>query len=299
MCQVNRYEAKGRCRTGSLPVVAWSGLHKGEEPPISGENGSGMIFFSGCPLHCAFCQNIQISGGDSSLLGLEVSEDELSDMMIALEEMGAHSLNLVTGTHFIPSIVNAIEKSRKKGMGLKVVWNSSGYESVEALSLIDEYIDLYLLDCKSLDRDVSARFAGLGKYADNIIPVMDFIKQRKPRTDLDNLSGTVLRHLLFPGEIKSTRSVLEYFSKHYKDNFVLSMMVQFVPPRENPGFEKVSEEEYDEIISYFDEFGIEDGFIQELGDDIPWIPDFRRDNPFPLSFATPSPYFLSLKKERL
>lgn len=298
-CKVDRRKSVGRCGMKDEVVVAWSGLHKGEEPPLTGEKGSGMIFFSGCPLHCAYCQNIQISScTHENAVGVPVSVDELVEMMFALENMGAHTLNLVTGTHFIPSIASALETARKKGLKLKTVWNSSGYESVEGLEIIDKYIDLYLLDCKTLDSDVASRFAGTKRYADVITPVLDYIRKKHKKTDLGKIEGTILRHLLFPGELASTIKFLKFFAKNYKDNFVLSMMVQFVPPRENPGFEKVSEEEYDEILFAFDEFGIDDGFVQELGDEFPWIPDFTRDNPFPESFATPSPYFLSLKGKK-
>lgn len=289
----------GVCKQTDKVKIAWSGLHRGEEPPVTGENGSGMIFFTGCPLHCAYCQNRQISGSDGENYGIEVSIEELSNLMLNLQEIGAATLNLVTGTHFIPSIIEALEKAKERGFSLPVVWNSSGYESIEGLSLIDPYIDLYLLDGKTLDKSVASVFCGRARYAENIIPVLDFVKKKHPHTDLDRLKGTILRHLVFPGTIDATKDFLRLYSERYKDSFFLSLMVQFVPPKENPGFELMSDEEYDDIIQCLEELGIEDGFAQEKSDDdILWIPDFRKDVPFPEPFADPSPYFLSLKHSK-
>lgn len=300
-CLVDRTKGgKGRCLQSDSVRIAWSGLHRGEEPPLVGEKGSGMVFFTGCPLHCAYCQNRQISGSDGENRGIDITTDELSSLFLDLENMGARTLNLVTGTHFIPSIVIALESAGRNGFSLPVVWNSSGYESTDALALIDDYIDLYLLDCKSLSHSVSKIFCGLGRYADVIIPVMDWIKERHPSTDLDAISGTILRHLVFPGTVSYSRRFLEYYAEHYKDNFYLSLMSQFVPPKEDKSLVGISDEEYESLVDLVDDLGIENGFIQEKSDDdILWIPDFGEDVPFPASFADPSPFFLKLKREKI
>lgn len=296
-CAVDRTRGeRGVCRMSDKVKVAWSGLHKGEEPPLVGSYGSGMIFFTGCPLHCAYCQNRQISGSDGMDIGYEVSDEELSELMLSLEQMKASSINLVTGTHFIPSIRRAIVMARSKGLSLPIVWNSSGYESVNALSEIDDLIDIYLLDCKSLSRKVSSIFCGSSRYADVIIPVMDYIKERHPKTDLDAMKGTILRHLVFPGTVSATRNFLRYFASHYKDSFFLSLMVQFVPPKMDVSFPEMSDEEYDGLVELLEELDIDNGFMQERGDDILWIPDFTKDVPFPENFAVANPYFLSLKR---
>lgn len=285
----------GRCGQTSEIKVAWSGLHRGEEPPITGEHGSGMIFFCGCPLHCQYCQNYQISqaGWD----GVTLTEDELANLMLELQRFGAASINLVTGTHYIPSIVTAIKQAKEKGLRLPIVWNSSGYESVEALKLIDPYIDLYLLDVKTLDHNVASSFCGLSRYADAIVPVMRFLRRRHPHTDMESgLKGTLVRHLVFPGCIDATVDFLHWYADNFKDCTLLSLMVQFVPPKENPGFRKMTQEEYDMLIDLVDTLGI-DGFVQEMDEnEILWIPDFRKDQPFPESFADPLPYFLDIKK---
>ena len=298
LCRVDRNAGKtGRCAQTSAVRIAWSGLHRGEEPPVSGEKGSGMIFFCGCPLHCQYCQNYQISqkGWD----GVELSVQELSALMLELQAFGAASINLVTGTHFIPSIIEAIGLAKEKGLTLPIVWNSSGYESVEALKLIDPYIDLYLIDVKTLSSDVASRFCGLASYSKAIVPVMKFLKRRHPETDLEHgLKGALVRHLVFPGTIDATVDFLHWFADNFRDNFLLSLMVQFVPPKDDPGFPKITETEYAMLLDLVDELDI-DGFVQETGDnEILWIPDFRRDRPFPEGFADPLPYFLNLKKDR-
>lgn len=276
--------------------IAWSGLHRGEEPPITGEHGSGMIFFSGCPLHCQYCQNREISGSDGMNYGIDFTIDEMTELMLSLQAMGAATLNLVTGTHFIPSIVTSLEEAKRRGFSLPVVWNSSGYERPEALSLIDKHIDIYLLDCKTLSHGTASRFCGRKKYADAIIPVMEYVKKTHPYTDMDKMRGTILRHLVFPGELKSTFSFLSYFAKHYKDSFYLSLMTQFVPPLGNPGFEKITDDEYNALVDMMEVLGIDDGFMQDPSDDdILWIPEFMDDVPFPESFADPCPYFLAIK----
>ncbi len=296
-CLVDRTKGLvGVCGQSDKLKIAWSGLHRGEEPPITGEFGSGMIFFTGCPLHCRYCQNRQISGSDGENWGIEATVEELALLMLDLENMKATTLNLVTGTHFIPSIIAALDIAKKKGFSLPVVWNSSGYENEHGLDLIDPYIDLYLLDGKTLSRSVATKFCGKAHYADIIIPVMDYVKKKHPKTDLDHLKGTVLRHLVFPGTLDKSKDFLRYYAKHYKDNFFLSLMVQFVPPKEDLTLVGISDDEYDELIDLLEELDIDDGFAQEKGeDDILWIPDFTKDVPFPEPFATPSPYFLKLK----
>lgn len=301
-CKVNRLEGEvGICGETDSVRVAWSGLHRGEEPPVTGKNGAGMIFFSGCPLHCAFCQNHQISGvqkGGQEPVGTNISLDELATVMIRLQEMGATNINLVTGTHFIPSIVKAIEQAKKEGLTLQIVWNSSGYESLEGLTLIDPYIDLYLIDVKTLDREVSKTFCGQACYSDYIRGVMAFLKERHPKvleqTD-GSLQGLLVRHLLFPGTLQATKEFLLYYAKELKDCSFLSLMVQFVPPLGDIKFDEITEEEYEELLSLLDELDIEDGFVQELSENISWIPDFTQDVPFPEGFADALPYFLELR----
>ncbi len=302
-CAVDRRRGCiGRCGETDTVRVAWSGLHRGEEPPVTGEHGSGMIFFSGCPLHCAYCQNHQISGegeAGTKAVGIEVSVAELSMIMLELQELGATNLNLVTGTHFIPSIVAALELAKSQGFSLDVVWNSSGFESSEGLSLIDPYIDLYLIDVKTLREDVSAEFCGLALYARIIRSVMKYILRNQRTTYVDDeghLKGILVRHLVFPGTIDASMEVLRYFARELKSLCYLSLMVQFEPPKGDVRFPAIREEEYDKLLLVLEELEIENGFVQELGKNVSWIPDFTQENPFPEGYATPLPYFISLAK---
>ena len=302
MCKVDRNNGQlGRCGQDSQIRIAWAGLHKGEEPPVSGENGSGMIFFCGCPLHCQYCQNYQISqeGWD----GLIISVEELANLMLKLQSFGAETINLVTGTHYIPSIISAIQKAKASGLTLPIVWNSSGYENVAALRLIDPYIDIYLIDVKTLDSKVASSFCGLEKYTKVIGPVMMFLKKRyqaeRSRYFDYSYSPVLVRHLVFPGCIDATKDFLQWFSDNFKSCFMLSFMIQFVAPKEDPGFEKMTEKQYVELLDYISNHEI-DGYIQEPSDkEYLWIPDFRRSQPFPEGFATPLPWFLNLKKKKL
>ena len=305
-CRVDRLHGEtGVCGEGATVRVAWSGLHRGEEPPISGERGSGMIFFSGCTLHCQYCQNRQISGvapSGESVIGLELTIEELATMMVSLQVQGAATINLVTGTHFIPSIIEAITMARAGGLTLDIVWNSSGFERVEALRLIDPLIDLYLIDLKTLDLAVSRRFCATERYAQQIKAVMDFIRDRRTETALNDegrLRGALVRHLVFPGELEATREVLEYYARHLKSSLWLSLMVQFESPAQDESFPPITEGEYQELVDLVDDLGIEEGYIQELGENVSWIPDFRRDNPFPEGFADPLEYFLTLRRSSL
>lgn len=290
----------GTCRESSKVRVAWSGLHRGEEPPVTGTKGSGMIFFSGCPLHCTYCQNHQIAGCNAtfSSYGITVDPDSLADMMLGLQEMGATNINMVTGTHFIPTIAESIRLARGRNLRLPIVWNSSGYESQEGLDIIEPYVDLHLIDLKTLDRKVASVFCGGPRYADVIASVLDGLVARHQETGIDAdgvLRGMLVRHLVFPGTLEASREALRWYAGHLNGHAWLSLMVQFVPPSGEKLFPRMTEREYDGLITLLDELGIEDGFVQELGDEDSWIPDFRRDNPFPDGFAEPLPFFLSLR----
>lgn len=298
-CGVNRLEGKkGVCNESSAVRIAWAGLHRGEEPPISGEVGSGMIFFSGCPLHCAYCQNYQISAWES--FGYEISVNELTNLMLDLQAMGTRTLNLVTGSHYIPSIIEALLQAKRDGLTLDVVWNSSGFESSEGLTLIDPYIDLYLIDLKTLDERVSRAFCGSVRYSRSITDVYALLKTLRKQTYLSDdgiLRGVLVRHLLFPGELAATKDVLRYYATELKDQMYLSLMVQFENPKDDKKLSVITPEEYELLLVLLDELEIEDGFVQEVEDSISWLPDFRQDEPFPPSFSTPSLYFLSTIKK--
>jgi len=299
-CKVNRNaNQKGVCFATSKVKISFAGLHKGEEPCISGKKGAGVIFFAFCPLHCHYCQNYQIANNPDPP-SIEVSINELATLMIALEEEGAYTLDLVTGTQYIPSIIIALKIAKKKGFSLPVVWNSSGFENVEQLKLINEFVDLYLMDVKTFSYEVAEKFCGTRKYVQNIKQVMDYLSSVQKRTyeRKGYLYGTLVRHLVFPDTEKQTLEFLKWF-KDFKDKYYLSLMFQFVSPFENDDFNPISKSEYDKILYYLEEAEIENGFVQERSpkeSEKKWIPDFTRTNPFNEDSAVISSYFQTLKE---
>lgn len=279
--------------------IAWMGLHRGEEPPLVARRGSGTVFFTGCPLHCAYCQNCQISRRGRFEEAVTVSAATFARLMVDLQAMGAANINMVTGTHFITSIVEAMVLARESGLTVPMVWNSSGFETPRAMELIDPFVDLYLVDVKTLDAAVAATFCGTKRYVEHIGPLMDWMFARRRRTRLDDdgvLHGILIRHLVFPGELSATKEFLMWFAAKAKRHAWLSLMVQFVPPEGNDALPAITEGEYDELMQLLETVGIEHGFVQELADNIPWIPDFTRDNPFPATFADPLQSFLTMRR---
>ena len=298
-CKINRNAGKkGACFATSNVAVSFVGLHKGEEPCISGKKGAGVIFFAFCPLHCHYCQNYQIANNPNPP-SIEVSIEELTNLMLALQEEGAYTLDLVTGTQFIPSIIIALKNAQERGFKLPVVWNSSGFENVEQLKLINGYVDLYLMDVKTFSYEVAEKFCGTKKYVKNIQMVMDYLSSIQKRTYERKgfLYGTLVRHLVFPDTVKQTLDFLKWF-KDFKDKYYLSLMFQFVSPFEDDDFNSISKKDYDKILKYLDEAEIENGFVQERSpkeNEKKWIPDFTRTNPFNEDSASVLPYYSSLK----
>ncbi|MGX8678299.1 MAG: radical SAM protein [Sphaerochaetaceae bacterium] len=305
-CKVNRTRGElGACLSTDRMRLSWAGLHRGEEPPVSGKKGSGMLFFNGCTLHCRYCQNYQISCSGIDSPGIEVDAPTLARLMIDLQDQGAASINLVTSSHFLPSVIPAIVQARRDGLKLPIVYNTSGYEDPDVLKIIDPYIDLYLIDVKTLSPSVASEFCGKADYARAIVPVMEFLKSRYPRTFLrkGRLYGVLVRHLVFPGTLDATFDFLDWYAALYKDMSYLSLMVQFVPPHGEKGLAPMTRAEYDALMQRLDDLDIENGFYQEFGEqagfekDTMWIPDFNRDQPFAPGFADPLESFLELKRK--
>ncbi len=291
-CGVDRDKGKpGFCGQGAVMKAAWAGLHFGEEPVITGRGGSGVIFFSGCTLKCSFCQNSQLS---KDSLGAEISISRLAGLMMRLQEEGAENINLVTGTHFIPGIIEAAGRARGSGLKIPLVWNSSGYETVETVRFLSRAVDIFLFDAKTLDQDLSRRLLGAADYPDRVRKALPAaLKTLHLERDLIR-QGVIVRHLVLPGRLDSTRQVLEWFKRELSGRALLSVMFQFIPPNalgnssgpvsrpmagspEGPGRRR----EYERVVSWLDELEIEEGFIQEPEDSSSWLPDFNRLNPFP------------------
>ncbi len=286
ICRVDRTAGeKGFCNAGDSMVLSSAVLHFGEEPPISGAGGSGTLFFSGCTLGCPYCQNCQISDRHRPL-GREITHEQFGDICLEIQDRGGENINLVTATQFIPSLENALSHAAKRGFRLPVVWNSSGFELPEALSHIDPYIDIYLLDIKTLNRNTARRFCRTEGYVDAVKDAVLWAVEKKPlKYQGDRLAGgTIIRHLVLPGELESSRDVLSWYAHHIGSSALISLMLQFIDPN---GVLAPEDDVQNQVLMMLDDFGIDEGFVQEPADDDIWLPDFSQENPFPKEFSRP------------
>lgn len=270
-CGADRENGKsGICGvSGKNILAARAALHFWEEPCISGERGSGTVFFSGCPLRCVYCQNYQIA---STEVGMEVSEERLKDIFLELQEKGAHNINLVTPTHYTPEIIRAIGKAKEQGLRLPIVYNCSGYEKVETLKTLKGIVDIYLTDFKYMEKEAAVRYSKAPDYPEiaraALIEMMDQTGEAKFDENGIMQSGVIVRHLLLPGHVRNARAVVKYVYETYGNQLYLSLMNQYTPlpqvKKEFPELDRrVTEREYQRLISYALELGIENAFIQD------------------------------------
>lgn len=256
---------KGFCRMGENPVVSRAALHYWEEPPVSGTNGSGTVFFSGCNLQCKFCQNKEISHGG---FGKEVPPQRLREIYFNLIEQGAHNINLVTGTHFI----KAIKDSLTEPLPVPVVYNCGGYESVEALKTLEGKIQVYLPDLKYSDNSLALKYSNAPNYFETATDAIIEMYRQVGNYELDEngiiKKGVIIRHLILPNRLDNTKGVIDWVRRNFSAGEVLfSLMSQFTPNGECDKPElsrRLNQAEYDEIAEYLFNSGIEDGFMQEL-----------------------------------
>lgn len=276
-CGINRLKGeKGFCRMGYRPVVARAALHFWEEPCISGQEGSGTVFFSGCNLRCVFCQNREISRGEA---GKEISTDRLAEIFMELQQKGANNINLVTGVMFIPSIVTAIRAAKEKGLRIPVIYNCGGYESAEALRLLEGLVDVYLPDFKYMEEDAANMYSNAPDYAKWAkTAIAEMVRQTgKPVFDRRGMiqRGVIVRHLLLPGRRKEAERIIAYLYQTYGDDIYFSIMNQYTPmqisgkkPEAGPFrelFRKVTSYEYEKTIDFALSLGITKGYMQEGG----------------------------------
>ena len=269
-CGADRLSGEeGFCRSGDQPKVASWTLHPWEEPPISGTRGSGTIFFSGCTGRCLFCQNYPIS---QLGVGNVVTVERLAEMMVELQRRGAHNVNLVTPTHFVPQILAALPPAIEMGLRLPVVYNSSGYESVEVLRLLDGVVDVWLPDAKYATDDVARRLSGFSRYVEhNHAALGEMYRQVGDELLLDDEGiaqrGLIIRHLVLPGGLAGTREVLRWIAKELSPRVHVSLMGQYFPAYRAVGHpllgRKLTTEEYEDALAAFDEADLERGWRQE------------------------------------
>ncbi len=272
-CHANRsgvlIPSNGICHETKTLRLARAALHYWEEPCISGDTGSGTVFFSGCTLRCVFCQNYQIADGS---VGKEVSIERFSQILLELQEKGANNINLVTPTHFVPQIIEGIQLSRKHGLYLPIVYNTSGYETVETLKQLDGIVDIYLPDLKYKSAVLSQKYS----FAKDYFTVADLALKEMYRQVGEAVfdekgimqKGMIVRHLLLPGCINDSKAVIQYLYETFENHIYISIMNQYTPmpniqsrcPELNC---KVSEKDYEEVVDYAIDLGVENGFIQE------------------------------------
>lgn len=267
-CGVDRASGNaGYCRMGDVAVVSRAALHFWEEPPISGTRGSGTIFFSGCSLGCVYCQNREISRGD---VGVPADSERLSEIMLDLKKQGAHNINLVTPTHFIPSIAEAIDLARDKGLDLPIVYNTGGYDSLDGLRAMEGRVDVYLPDMKYYRAESGARLSSVPDYPDRCREaIAEMVRQvGAPAFDGDIMvKGVIVRLLLLPSHLAEAKLNLKYLFSTYGDSIYISLMNQYTPMPEmkSPLDRKVSSAEYNELVDYALRLGVKNAFIQEGG----------------------------------
>lgn len=266
-CGADRTRTRGLCDANDQIEAARASLHLWEEPPISGTNGSGTVFFSHCSLGCVFCQNRQISRRDG--VGKALSTEDLAQTFLSLEKQGAHNINLVTGAHYVPQIIQALSLARRSGLQIPIVYNSSGYERVETLRMLEGYIDLYLPDYKYYSSYYAARYSHAEDYREiAVAAITEMVRQTGiPQFDGSGLltRGTIIRHLMLPGLGSDTAQVLRDIASRFGDTVLVSLMRQYTPfdMQDWPELNRtITEEEYADACEQFRSLGL-GGFFQQ------------------------------------
>ena len=269
-CGVNRNVGEvGYCHAGNKIKIAKAYLHMWEEPQITGENGSGTIFFSNCNLRCMYCQNYYISEEEN---GVEITVDRFSEICLDLQSRGATNINLVTPTHYVPLIIDGIKLAKSRGLIIPIVYNSSGYEKPDTIKLLDGVVDVYLPDFKYYNDELAKKYSGCSNYLEHVKSSLDEMVRQKPKCIFDKdgniISGVIVRHLLIPNMEEDSKKILKYLYQTYGNKIYISIMNQYTPVRKCKYDElnnTVPNRIYDDIIDYAWDIGIRNAFIQEGG----------------------------------
>jgi putative pyruvate formate lyase activating enzyme len=268
-CHANRTAMQlGYCRMPQELRVARAALHMWEEPCISGEEGSGTVFFSGCSMGCVYCQNHNIARG---LAGKSITVERLSEIFMELQEQKANNINLVTPTHYVPQIIAAIQGAREMGLKLPIVYNSSGYEKAETLKLLEGFIDIYLPDLKYMAQEPARRYSNCGDYFTYAALAVEEMVRQTGQAEFDQegrmKKGVIVRHLTLPGYLEDSKNIIEYLYRTYGDRIFISILNQYTPMPDLENYpeinRKITDDEYEELVDYAIELGVENGYIQE------------------------------------
>lgn len=280
-CKINRIKGKkGVCKAGEKVKIALASLHYYEEPCISGENGSGTVFFSHCNMKCKFCQNYKISWEGK---GKEVSTEELANIFLDLQEKGANNINLVTPTIYAYQIKDAIVLAKEKGLYLPIIYNSNGYESIETLRKLEGYIDVYLPDLKYAQDELAFQYSGVKNYFE-IATKAILEMHRQVGAPILNKQGMIqkglmIRHLVLPNAISNSKKILKWLKENMPEDVYINVMAQYFPCHHAKEIEtlnrKLTQEEYNEIEEYVYALDIQNGYMQDLGEhEEEYVPNF-------------------------
>lgn len=279
-CKINRTKNPGRCKSTDKIKIALYSIHNFEEPCISGEKGSGTIFFSNCNMNCVFCQNYEISQLGR---GKEITIEELANVMIKQQERNVQNINLVTPTSYALHIVEAIKIARKKGLEIPIVYNTNGYESVETLKLLEGYVDIYLPDLKYYYDDLAKKYSKVDNYFEIATKAIQEMYRQVGTPVLDEngvmKKGLMIRHLILPNEVQNSKKVLKWIKENIDSNVYVSIMAQYFPTykaKEDKYLNrKLTNKEYSKIEQYLYLLDIENGYMQDLGKhEEEYVPDF-------------------------
>ena len=289
-CMVNRLKGEmGYCHSGADPIVASYCAHRGEEPAISGINGSGTIFFANCNMRCVFCQNHQISQNERLQRSNTINVEALATYMMELQKQGCHNINFVSPTHFVPQIVQALVLSVPQGFKLPLVYNTNAYDSVETLRELEGIIDIYLPDLKYSDDAMALKYSDAAAYVFYARNAIQEMYRQTGELSLDEykiaMRGVIVRHLILPRGVAGSRQSLIWLAQEISKNITLSLMSQYYPTHRAVGFAeikgRISRGEYDEVLAILDECGLENGWVQDMDAPESYLPDFNKEgHPF-------------------
>lgn len=283
-CKVNRIKGiKGLCNSGDNIKISRAALHFWEEPCISGKNGSGTVFFSNCNLKCAFCQNYKISHEG---FGTEITIERLSEIFLELQNKGANNINLVTPTHFVPQIIEALKTAKKNGLNLPIVYNTNSLDTLETIKSLNGYIDIYLPDFKYFEDKYALKYSKINRYSKNVINIISEMISQVGIPIFNHegimIKGVIVRHLLLPGLLFDSKKIIDTIYKNFGDNVYISLMNQYTPMYNAKIFPEINkpinEKHYDSIINYALSIGVKNGFIQESGSNSEkFVPNFNNE----------------------
>lgn len=280
-CKVNRFKSLGACKAGYKVKVARAELHFWEEPPITFKGGSGTVFFSHCNLKCVFCQNHEIS---QEFKGLEISIERLAEIFLELQKKGAENINLVTPTHYVIQIIEALKIAKKKGLNIPILYNTNGYDTLETIKLLEGFIDVYLPDFKYFKDEYALKYSKIKDYKENLIPILEEMFRQvgpvKISEDGKILRGMIIRHLMLPGLLFDSKKVIDTIFSMFHDDVYISIMNQYTPMNKASLYKEINKplnpKHYDSLIDYAASLGVKNAFIQESGaNSKSYVPSFK------------------------